>query len=169
MLIREAVPDDAHGVAVVHVRSWQEAYRGLMPQAVLDDLSVSEREKGWARLLAERDERSRTLVAERDRRIVGWASFGAAREDDLSEAGELWGIYTHPDSWSTGAGRALLAEVEQSLKDDGYRRAYLWVLDGNDRAAAFYERHGWVEDGATKVEERPHLRLFERRRVKPLA
>lgn len=52
MLIRPATVDDAHDLAVVHVRSWQQAYRGLMPQAVLDRLSIAEREAGWARLLA---------------------------------------------------------------------------------------------------------------------
>ncbi|MEJ6553652.1 hypothetical protein PQI51_01275 [Microbacterium esteraromaticum] len=51
MLIRPASVDDAHDLAVVHVRSWQQAYRGLMPQAVLDGLSIAEREAGWARLL----------------------------------------------------------------------------------------------------------------------
>jgi hypothetical protein len=43
------------------------------------------------------------------------------------------------------------------------------VLDGNDRADAFYARQGWELDGATKVEKRPGMRLKEHRRVKVLA
>ncbi|MGB4135380.1 MAG: GNAT family N-acetyltransferase [Microbacterium sp.] len=168
MLIRPATSADAHGIAIVHVRSWQTAYHGLLPQAVLDDLSVADREKGWARIVEDPDAASRTVVAEQDHRILGWASFGRPREQELPDAGELWGLYAHPDAWSTGVGHALIEVVEQELRDAGHRTGYLWVLDGNDRAASFYERHGWVADGATKVEERPQLHLFERRRVKPL-
>jgi hypothetical protein len=48
------------------------------------------------------------------------------------------------------------------------------VLEGNDRAAAFYERHGWHEDGGVMVDERvigghTAFALHERRRVRDLA
>lgn len=168
MLIREATIEDAHGIAVVHVRSWQAAYAGLMPQNVLDDLSVDDRAERWARIISEPGSGSRTLVAERDGEVVGWAGFGDAREADAPGAGELWGIYAHPSAWSSGIGHALLDAVERELADAGHSSAYLWVLDGNDRAAAFYTRHGWIDDGGTKIEERPGLILNERRHVKAL-
>lgn len=165
MQIRPATPDDAHGIAVVHVRAWQEAYRGLMPQPVLDELSIAEREAGWARILADSDRPSQTIVAERDGAIAGWASFGAARDAEAPGSGELWGIYAHPDAWSTGVGHALITAVENALREDGHETAYLWVLDGNERAASFYERHGWASDGARKVDHRPGLELHELRHV----
>jgi ribosomal protein S18 acetylase RimI-like enzyme len=85
-----------------------------------------------------------------------------------SEQGELWGLYAHPNAFSTGVGHALIAAVETALRQDGFSSAYLWVLDGNDRAAAFYERHGWFEDGTVKLDERQSLTLLEQRRIKPL-
>ncbi|MFS2279710.1 GNAT family N-acetyltransferase [Microbacterium sp. OR21] len=169
MLIRPATVDDAHDLAVVHVRSWQQAYLGLMPQAVLDRLSIAEREAGWARLLTETPRASQTIVAEHDSAIAGWASYGAARDEHASGSGELWGIYAHPDAWSTGVGHALLTAVEQALRADGHETAYLWVLEGNERAARFYERHRWASDGAHKVDTRPGLVLHERRHVKRLS
>lgn len=168
MLIRFAVPGDEHGIAVVHVESWQAAYRGLMPQKVLDDLSIPQRESGWHEYLHDPERVSRTLVAERDGEIVGWAGFGDARESDAPGSGELWGIYALPSAWSSGVGHALLETVEQKLADAGHSTVYLWVLDGNERAAAFYTKHGWIDDGGTKVEERPGLILNERRHVKTL-
>jgi len=66
MLIRFAAPGDEHGIAVVHVESWQAAYRGLMPQKVLDELSIEQRESGWHEYLHDTERVSRTLVAERD-------------------------------------------------------------------------------------------------------
>jgi GNAT superfamily N-acetyltransferase len=169
MLIRGATSADADGIAEVHVRSWQAAYRGLMPQHVLDGLSVAERAAGWARILAETPRR--TLVAVDGERVVGWASFGDARDADAGEpdsrggTGELWGIYAHPDAWSTGVGHRLLTAVERELRDAGHETAYLWVLDGNERASTFYERHGWHADGGMKIDRRPGLELRELRHV----
>lgn len=168
MQLRPAAVEDARGIAVVHVRSWQAAYRGLMPQQVLDSLSVAEREANWERILSETARGSRTLVVERIGTIAGWASFGAARDADAIATGELWGIYVHPRSWSLGIGRLLIDAVEEELRADGHDRAYLWVLEGNERASSFYERTGWAPDGGTKIERRPGLTLRERRHVKHL-
>lgn len=168
MLVRAARTDDAYGIAVVHVRSWQAAYRGLMPQQVLDDLSIAQRQEGWERILADPERLTRTLVVEHGGEIVGWAGYGDARDADAPGTGELWGIYAHPDAWSTGVGGLLIDAVEQALRAEGHEQAYLWVLDGNERASAFYERHGWHADGGTCTEERPGLRLHERRHVKNL-
>jgi hypothetical protein len=63
--VREAEDADVPGIAVIHVRSWQTAYRGVLPDELLDGLSVSEREGSWRALLGESEERWLTLVAER--------------------------------------------------------------------------------------------------------
>ncbi|WP_378143770.1 GNAT family N-acetyltransferase [Cnuibacter sp. UC19_7] len=101
--------------------------------------------------------------------IAGWASFGPGRDEGESERGELPGLYTHPETFSTGVGHDLIAEVERRLRAAGFASAYLWVLEGNDRAAGFYERHGWIGDGTTKHIERPGMTLFERRHATLLA
>ena len=169
LVIRDAVADDAEAVARVHVRSWQAAYEGLIDQEVLDGLSVTERADGWRRIFAEPLPTSLgTLVAERDGAVVAWASFGSGRDLDGPDDAELYGLYADPDAWSTGAGHALLDAAEQRMIDAGHTRAYLWVLDGNDRADRFYARHGWELDGATKIDQRPQLTLCEHRRVKLL-
>jgi len=40
-MIRAALPTDAQGIAQVHVRSWQQAYRELLPSDFLDSLSAT--------------------------------------------------------------------------------------------------------------------------------
>jgi hypothetical protein len=88
MEIRRALADDALGVATVHVRSWQAAYRGLLPDAYLDQLDVEARRVGWAQTIAETDwPRSGTLVAtEANANVVGFAHLGPTRDDDLDPA-----------------------------------------------------------------------------------
>jgi len=166
MLLRPATVQDADGIAAVHVRSWQAAYRGLMPQEVLDGLSIAERAAGWQRILTETERGAQTLVVERDGRIAGWASYGDARDDGAPCTGELWGIYADPDAWSTGVGHLLITAAEDSLRASGHDSAYLWVLEGNERAARFYERHGWTADGGEKTDHRPGMTLHELRHIK---
>src|SRR3546814_10287336 len=94
------------------------------------------------RIIADQRAPGRTIVADREGEIVGWASFGPGRDKGASEQAELWGLYARPDVFSTGVGHALISAAETALREDGFTSAYLWILDGNDRAATFYERPG---------------------------
>lgn len=177
--VRWAHGDDAHGVARVHVEGWQAAYRGLMDQAVLDSLRVDERAEGWSRWIARSIARTATdgeglaphrmLVAVSADEVLGWATFGAGRDADDRDRGELAGFYVRPDAWGRGVGSALIASVERELRAEGWQSAYLWVLHGNERAIRFYERRGWRADGAEKVDHAgPARELRELRHVREL-
>lgn len=161
MRIREAALDDAAGIAAVHVASWQGAYRGQLPDDVLDGLSVERRTAGWQQLLT--DDAWFTLVAEDDQgRVVGFLHGGPARDEDAdATTGEVMGIYALPAVWGTGAGRELMAEGVSRLRSAGYRTATLWVLDSNARARRFYERAGWAPDGTTKNDVVAGVRVDE--------
>jgi hypothetical protein len=50
-MIRRATINDARAIAEVHVKSWQVAYRGLLPEDFLQNLSVERREEQWRRAL----------------------------------------------------------------------------------------------------------------------
>ena len=153
--IRWARLEDARGVATVHVDAWRAAYEGLIPAEVLDALRVEERTVRWSRwitssLADDVESPHRLLVAEADGRIVGWATFGAGRDDGMHHLGEVAGLYVHPDHWSKRVGHALITRVELELHAAEWSEAYLWVLRGNDRAIRFYEQHGWHADGEEK-------------------
>jgi GNAT superfamily N-acetyltransferase len=84
--IRPAVPGDEDGIALVHVRSWQEAYRGHMPQDFLDGLDVGQRAEMWhRRLAAARQSRGGVIVLESEGTIAGFAQFGPSRDDDANQ------------------------------------------------------------------------------------
>jgi len=150
-VIRRARADDAQGIADVRVRTWQEAYRQIMPTAFLNGLSVDADEKRWRELLNAPSPNRRTLVAESDGQVVGFVTAGVLRgETEQPLSGEVYAIYVMPDCWDQGVGRQLLAHAEQGLMEQGYAQAVLWVLADNQRARAFYERAGWHADGGTK-------------------
>jgi RimJ/RimL family protein N-acetyltransferase len=169
--IRPAVAADADAIALVHVLSWQAAYRGLLPQDYLDRLDPAPRAERWRQVLAEAGPaRGGVLVAgdeaaPGDPRIVGFAGYQPTRDTDADPAvtGQLSTIYLVPEVWGTGTGRRLLAGAVAGLAAAGYADATLWVLDGNQRACRFYAAAGWAPDGTHQDDTRPGFTLHELR------
>ncbi len=145
--IRPARQADADRLAEVHVRSWQAAYRELLPAGLLAGLNVADRAERWRSRLGEQRPAMLTTVAEVAGELVGFASVGPSRDEDLSPADwlELNTIYLLPQAWGTGiAGRLLQAALSEE------RAYFLWVFADNPRAQAFYRKAGFVPDGASK-------------------
>jgi GNAT superfamily N-acetyltransferase len=167
MLIRKSSVQDAGAIALVHVLSWQCAYRGIIPDSVLDGLSVPRREEQWRKRLAA--EAGQTLVAENGSGIIGFADFGCSRDDDATSAtAELYAVYVAADRWRRGCGSLLLAGAERALKERLFASITLWVLSDNQRGRCFYEHHGFRADGASKVEVFAGTELTEVRYCKRL-
>jgi GNAT superfamily N-acetyltransferase len=155
MDIRPARMEDVPEIAVVHVRSWQAAYRGLLPQAYLDGLDPSQRIGQWERSLSAADwSRGGTLVADAGGYLSGFVSYGPARDDAGSQrTGEIYAIYLVPAAWDKGIGRQLMAAALDRLGGTGFDQVILWVLDSDVRARRFYEAGGWRADGASKRDD----------------
>ncbi|WP_285782789.1 GNAT family N-acetyltransferase [Microbispora sp. NBRC 16548] len=125
MVIRRAEPADAEAIAAVHVRSWQAAYPGLMPQAYLDGLTPAMRLPVWERLLGESSPpRTEVLVAEADGSVAGFAALGPDRDDDVDPASvaEISAIYLMPEVWGAGVGGRLMAAALDSSPPPGMSR-----------------------------------------------
>jgi RimJ/RimL family protein N-acetyltransferase len=159
-IVRPPTADDAEAIGLAHVRAWQVAYRGLIPDEYLDGLDPVARGDAWRRVLASPHEldgaSGEHLVIEVDGDVVGFAGFGPCRDDDAAgvELGELYAINLRPDAWGQGHGRRLLTAAVDGLRRRGFGEAVLWVVTGNDRARRFYEAAGWTVDGAERSDDR---------------
>jgi GNAT superfamily N-acetyltransferase len=154
--IRSATAADASALGEVHVAAWRWAYRGLMPDDLLDSLRAESRAKGWAAMLDESaaDRSHAAWVAEVDGEIVGFASSSDAKDDDVPPGTvELQSIYLLEPYLGKGIGHALLEHAEQEWRDAGYEVAVLWVLESNERSRSFYLRHGWETDGSRTMQQ----------------
>ena len=60
---------------------------------------------------------------------------------------ELYQLFVSPAARGSGAAAALLADGEQRLAAKRVDTAWLACAIGNDRAARFYEKHGWRRVG----------------------
>ncbi|GAU67239.1 hypothetical protein SSP35_04_03230 [Streptomyces sp. NBRC 110611] len=157
---------DIDAVSAVRVRGWQAAYRGLLPQSHLDAMSAAEDAEDRRSWFGRRPPEMCDLVAEHDGEVIGWICVGPARDPDLAPgpevsaasvtgpaAGEVFALYVAPEVIGTGVGRALLAAGSARARANGFRTLYLWVIRGNHRARRFYERAGFVPDGAEEAYE----------------
>ena len=153
--MRHAEKGDVPAIAGVHVRAWRAAYRGLVHDAVLDSLSVAEREQMWNGLVPSRDDAHVTIVAEIEGEVVGFCSVAApSRDADAPEGtAEIPAIYVEPDRRRGGIGAALLDAALVALEAAGWRRVTLWVVATNANARAFHARFGFGPDGASQAVE----------------
>ncbi len=111
--------DDSGDIAVVHVATWRATYRGLMPQSLLDGLSVEARTAVWRRIL--RDDEGSTLVAieQGAERVVGFVSVGPSRDTDPDRIdGRLDGLRCRVID------PAAQVEIKQTLP--------VWIQEGRD-------------------------------------
>lgn len=135
--IRRARPDDAGEIAAVHIKSWQVAYKGILPAEFLESLNISNRTAYWRRVISEKE----SVLVAADGRVIGFCTPIVARGEQ--GWGEISAIYLDPDRWGEGWGRALLSAGEDDLASRSFDRALLWVLKDNHRARSFYEKSGW--------------------------
>lgn len=92
-----------------------------------------------------------------DERLVGFASvcqgplpWELQLVPDLAAGRQLVKLYTLPFTHGSGLGSQLLeASVGSSSP------VYLWIMDGNGRAEAFYRKHGFREIGERFVADWP--------------
>ena len=104
MPVRPATPNDASAIAHIHVATWRAAYRGLIPDSVLDALDVSRSAAFWSKRIAQR--RGAVFVFEHSNLITGFCDLVPTRDHDAApqSIAEIAAIYVLADHWRTGAG-----------------------------------------------------------------
>ena len=158
--VRPPRAQDADELGRVHVQVWREAYAEQMPADYLERLDPVKSAERW-RLRFEMDEPDGIVVVATgpDGEIVGFASAGPTRDEDAPTEWELYAINVLAAHHGTGVADQLMTAILAQ------RPATLWVVTDNARAQAFYRRHGFSLEGATKVHEStgtPEIRMIGR-------
>jgi hypothetical protein len=138
---RSATASDAAAVAGLHADSWQRHYRGAFSDAFLDGDVPGFLLSRWTGLLSAPDPQARTIVAELDGELVGLAHTQLG--DDPAWGALLDNLHVSYGLKRLGVGTRLLALTAQAVLDSTPESGlYLWVLEQNAGARAFYTARG---------------------------
>jgi ribosomal protein S18 acetylase RimI-like enzyme len=151
---RTAEPADAEAVAALHTDSWQRHYRVAFTDAYLDREVPEQQLRRWSKRLAAPDPRARTILAELDGEVVGFAH--TVLGDDPTWGALLDNLHVQYGLKRHGIGTRLMALTARTvLAETPESGLYLWVLEQNTGARAFYTARGGECVGRDAVEP-PH-------------
>ena len=129
MEIRYVRPDDSLlAISNIYERSWKYAYQNIIPQDYLDSIPTGR----WANSITKNGMN---------------AGICKSRWENYRDYGEIVSIYFLPEYIGKGYGASLLEKCVEELKNLGFDRILLWVLEENSRARSFYERNGFTCSG----------------------
>lgn len=134
-------PADAEALAQVHVSSWRETYRGILPDAYLARMSEPAHARRWRWSLSYPGVDDVTLAAAGRDGLVGYAAGGPSRSGRAKE-GEIHTLYVLREAQGHGLGRRLVGDAARALAAHGAESLMISVLRDNHRARAFYEHLG---------------------------
>jgi GNAT superfamily N-acetyltransferase len=140
--LRRGQANDAEVLFAIHRESAMAAYTHVFPP---DRYAFPDEEMRRVWNAALRDPDTTVLIAERDGLPVGFATVSP---------GWLRNFFVVPEEWGHGVAPAIHDEAVRLLETLG-EGAHLWVLEANERARRFYERHGWEPDGERSRSEFP--------------
>jgi GNAT superfamily N-acetyltransferase len=153
--VRPAAGGDVGRLAEVNIRSWQDAYAGIVPATYLEAMDLDRYQRMWAARVADAAPESRILVGDLDGVVAGYVAVGRCRPqhdragEPVEELGEVLAIYVDPPSRGLGVGFAMHQAGAEWLADAGFSEAVAWVLAANDASLNWYRRQGWTADDAT--------------------
>jgi len=157
--VRPARAGDAGDLARVQVASWQCGFAGIVPSAVLAELTRDEafpiwRDRWRDAITSPPTSRHRVLVAVAGdpgaREVVGFVSAGPATDADRwpGTDAEIYEFRVSPERPGQGDDSRLLHAAADTLVADGFGTVSIWVLEADSRLRHFLEAAGWAPDGA---------------------
>ena len=140
--IRRAHPGDAPAIARVRIDSWRTTYRGIMPDVYLDGMQVEASTALWDRVLTAGPNTTCVFVAEHGSDVVGFSCGNRLAPPKHGFDAELAAVYLRSEYQGAGLGRQLVGAVADAQHEARATGLIAWVIAGNKRARAFYERLG---------------------------
>jgi len=144
-MIRALEKTDVPRIAEIHVFAQRTVYRGFVPDEFLfGKMTVHKR----IEYFYENETEGHVFD---DGFIKGFITLGPCKDADKPGCFELYRIFVDPLIFGQGIGGKLAAHAEKVAKEQGHNEIYLWVLEGNKNARSFYDRLGYVADGAVRI------------------
>jgi GNAT superfamily N-acetyltransferase len=130
--IRDAKLSELGQLAKIWFDGWQDAHARIVPVEL-------------ARLRTLRSFEERLRAASTGVRVAG--AVGEPVGSYLLMGAELYQFYVSSNARGSGVAAVLMVDAEAHLRKRDVHTAWLACAIGNDRAARFYEKCGWLRSG----------------------
>lgn len=147
-LIRNSNKNDIYAIMHVVTVSWNETYKGLVPDEFLEELKLNEDERARRTLEKFKDVEYKQLVLEINKEIVGFVRFGKSNDSDFTNCGEIIAFYIINKYHGLGLGRKLFELARDELKRMGFDKMIIACLKGNPTSGFYMHMGGkYIKDG----------------------
>ena len=146
-LIRRRERKDCKSIANIVTISWNETYKGIVPDWFLDELKNNEEERAKKSYDEFDKNNNNQLVLEVDNKVVGFVNYGITEDEEYQNCGEIFALYIIAKYKGNGFGRKLVEEVKKEFKQQGINKMIIACLKGNS-SNEFYKHIGglYVKD-----------------------
>ena len=149
LAFRRARGDDADSIALLHADNWRRHYRGAYADTYLDGDVLADRQAVWRQRLEDPVVEAATLLTEEGGQLLGFVH--VVVDDDPTWGSLVDNLHVTSARQRGGIGTALLAAAASVVTGRGQGGLYLWVLEQNTPAQAFYRARGGACVGRGRV------------------
>ncbi len=153
--VEQASLADAADMAALHYLSHTKSFAAFASPEFVATRKLDTYVSQWTDFLRAEKPGARAWVARSNGAVTGIVRVYAMSEQGLAQLG---GMHVHPDQQGRGIGRALMMVTEAFIRESGYRRCILGVVEANVRARRLYDGMGWkaIESHPIGVEGVPY-------------
>ena len=150
-MFRKAEATDIERIAEIQTLAWHAAYASILDKAIMEQYSLDTFVHLWQERFETGHHQVYLYVSDSGSDVVGFCRICEPGSDSKPPAnfGELSHLYLDPQKTAKGYGHQLFSFALTTLKVS-YKGMLLWTLEHNERARAFYERHGMYTDGVRR-------------------
>ena len=142
-MIRKALENDSKEIASLIIRGWKTAYRGLITDDYLDNMSLEFLQNKWKKSIISQNEDDNIFVYEEDNQILGIIRFGALQDKESKKYNaEIHVLYVEPSLKRNGIGSKLFNYAKEYFINHGNTNLIIWCLKGNSQGLNFYKKMG---------------------------
>lgn len=165
MVIRDPEVADAERIGLAHSIAAEEAYGHYFPREWMAARNTAaQRTQQWAEQLqtyCRGGSGWRIRIAEDSDQVLGFGIFGRPRDQNAPAPNELHRLYVLSQAYGAGLAHRLFAALHPEQAP-----SYLWVMEANTRAIAFYRKYGFEPDGVVEyvanMVDLPKIRMVRR-------
>lgn len=163
-LIRKRTKEDCFKIAYIVTASWNDTYKGIVPDWFLEELKTNEKERASKSYNEFDMNDNNKLVLEVDNEVVGFTNYGKSDDNSFENCGEIFALYILKEYQGNGYGKKLVEETKKELKKMGFDKMIIACLKGNP-SNEFYKHIGgnYIKDGIYKrLNLKENVYLYEK-------